>query len=387
MPRLIKFFLAITLIMILAVLGLFVTGNEHLLTAVKSTYLQGRTGPDIDNDRFFENRRIEARSPKRWKRAEKYNDYELSTADSMLLTSYGTTGFLIIQEGELLFEQYWETYSDSSFSNSFSMAKSITSLLVGMAIEDGLIGSVQDKASEYIPELKGTDRENITIEQLLQMTSGIDFDEHYGDPFGFMAQAYYGDELFKKTLSYERVHEPGTYWEYLGGNTLLLSYIVENVTGRTLSQYASMKLWTPLGAEEDALWTYDPTSGRERAYCCFYSNASDFARLGQLVLCQGNWNGKQLISSDWIEASLRPVMIPDSSGQPVDFYGYQWWITNWEGKEVYYMRGILGQYIFIIPETQTVVVRLGHERSEERVNNVPIDVFEFLDLSERILMQ
>ncbi len=387
MPRLIKFFLALTLIVALAALGLAISGNDHLLMAVKSTYLQGRTGPDIDNHRFFENRIVEARSPKRWKRSSRYNSYELSAGDSALLDAYRTTGFLVLQEGELLFEDYWETYSDSSYSNSFSMAKSITSMLVGMAIEEGLIGSVKDKASDYIPELKGTDREHVTIEQLLQMTSGIGFDEHYGDPFGFMAKAYYGDELFNKTLSYGLAHEPGTYWEYLGGNTLLLSYIVENVTGRTLSQYASKMLWTPLGAEENALWTYDPKSGRERAYCCFYSNASDFARLGQLVLCDGNWNGKQLLSPQWIEASMRPAGVPDASGRPVVFYGYQWWITDWEGREVYYMRGILGQYIFIIPETQTVVVRLGHERSDERINNVPKDVFEFLDLSERIRMQ
>jgi CubicO group peptidase (beta-lactamase class C family) len=387
MPKLIKLFLILLLIMLLAILGLLVSGNDHLLLAVKSTYLQGSTGPDIDNDRFFENRTIEARSPKPWKRAAGYNSYSLGAADSILLDSYKTTGFLVAQEGELVFEDYWETYSDSSYSNSFSMAKSFTSLLVGVAIEEGLIGSVQDKASEYIPELRGTDREQITIEQLLQMTSGIGFDERYGDPFGFMAKAYYGDELLEKTLSYERSHEPGTYWEYLGGNTLLLSFIVENVTGKTLSQYASQKLWTPIGAEEDALWTYDPSSGRERAYCCFYSNAKDFARIGHLIMCDGNWNGKQLISADWIEASMRPVMVPDATGRPVDFYGYQWWITRWNNREVFYARGILGQYIFIIPETQTVVVRLGHLRSDERENGVPKDVFEYLDLSERIRLK
>lgn len=387
MPRLIKLFIGSILIVTLAVLGLFLTGNQHLLKAVKSTYLQGKNGPDIDNDRFFENRIVEARSPKPWKRAKGYNSYQISTVDSILLASYQTTGFLVLQKGELLFEKYWETYSDSSYSNSFSMAKSITSLLIGMAIDDRSIGSVLDKASNYIPELKGTDREDVTIEQLLQMTSGIGFDETYGDPFGFMAKAYYGDELFEKTLSYSLAHEPGSFWHYLGGNSLLLSYVVENATGKTLSQYASQKLWTPLGAQEDALWTYDPTSGRERAYCCFYSNARDFARLGQLVLCEGNWNGKQLISPSWLEASMQPVMVADLTGRPVDYYGYQWWITDWNGKEIYYMRGILGQYIFVIPETQTVVVRLGHDRSKERVNNVPIDAFEFLDLSERIRTQ
>lgn len=385
MPRIIKFSLVFITLILMAVIGLYVTGNQHLLTAIRSTYVLGRTGPDIDNHLFFENRVVKAGDPKAWSRSAMFNTYELSNSDSIVLASYETTGFVVIQEGELRFEQYWETYSDSSYSNSFSMAKSITSLLVGAAIDEGLIASVDDPASKYLSDLQGTDRDKVTIKQLLQMTSGIGFDEHYGDPFGFMAQAYYGDELYAKTLNYKLETEPGTQWKYLGGNTLLLSYIVEEVTGKPLSKYASEKLWTPLQAQESAQWTYDETSNRERAYCCFYSNARDYARLGELVLCDGNWKGEQLISPEYIEESVSPAMVADASGSPVDFYGYQWWMTEWKGRKVEYMRGILGQYIFVIPETQTVIVRLGHKRSDERVNGVPKDVFDYLEIAEQII--
>jgi CubicO group peptidase (beta-lactamase class C family) len=217
------------------------------------------------------------------------------------------------------------------------------------------------------------------------MTSGIGFDEHYGDPFGFMAKANYGDEMYAKTLSYPLLHEPGTHWEYLGGNTLLLSYIVEDVTRRTLSDYAAEKLWKPLGAENDALWTYDPSCDRERAYCCFYSNAKDFARFGQLFLCDGNWKGEQLLSPQWVEKSIAPCMVPDITGEPVDHYGYQWWLNKHKGIEFYAMRGLKGQYVIVIPEREAVFVRLGHLRSDERIDNAPKDVYEFLDIALKIL--
>ena len=383
MPKSIRFLFIIAGILVLAVLGLYITDNEHVLKALPSTYLIGRTGPDIDNMRFFEQRAIEPGAPQPWEEAPDYGTYILTEADSTALEKYRTTSFAVFRRGRLVFEAYWED-AETTPSNSFSMAKSITSILVGMAIEDGLISNVKDRASEYLEELKGTDRAGITIEQLLQMTSGIGFDEHYGDPFGFMAKAYYGDELREKTFGYPAVHEPGTRWEYLGGNTLLLSYIVEEVTGKSLSDYASEKLWKPLGAESRAYWTYDPSSGVERAYCCFYSHARDFARLGELFLCQGNWNGEQLISPYWVEASWTPCMVPDVTGQPVDFYGYQWWMAEIDGMEVDYMRGILGQYVFVIPEKEMVVVRLGHERSEERLDGLPMDVYEFLEIAHRI---
>lgn len=384
MPRFIKFILAVLVLILLVVVGLEISGNGHVINAMRSTYLIGRNNVDIDNYKYFTQRPVKAERPQPWKEAVRYNTYEVSPEDSVFFDRYKTVSYLVVYKGEILFEKYWEGYSDSSLSNSFSMAKTIVSILTGMALEDGFIGSVDDKASDYLSELKGTDKENVTIEQLLQMTSGIGFDESYGDPFGFMAKAYYGDDIRNKTFEYPLEHEPGTVWKYLGGNTLLLSYLIEDVTGKNLSDYASEKLWKPLGAVWDAQWTYDEESGVERAYCCFYSNARDFAKLGELFLCQGNWKGIQLISPQWVEQSITPFMVPDENGDTVDYYGYQWWLKEINGQDISYMRGILGQYIFIIPEREMVVVRLGHDRSEERLDGVPIDVYTYLKMANRI---
>lgn len=385
MPRFIKFILFISILIGIAVLGLYITDNEHVLNGLRSTYLIGRTGPDTDNYRFFENRVVEATNPQPWEYHEEFNTYSLSPEDSTLLADYKTTSFLVIQKGKVLFEQYWEDGSDTMWSNSFSMAKSIVSMLIGEALEDGLIRSVDDKASDYLPDLKGTDKEAITIKHLLQMTAGIGFDEHYGDPFGFMAKANYGDQMYDKTLSYPKIYEPGTRWEYLGGCTLLLSYIVQEVTGKTCTEFAQEKFWGPLGAEHDALWTYDPSSERERAFCCFYSNAKDFARFGQLFLCDGNWKGEQLITPQWVEDSWTPCLVPDVTGEAVDHYGYQWWLNKHQGIDVKCMRGLKGQYVIVIPEREAVLVRLGHLRSDERIDNAPKDVYQFLDIALKIL--
>ena len=377
MPFFIKVLLGLAILLLAAVIGLKVTGNEHVLEAVRSTYAVGRNGPDIDNLRYFENREVAKGKKLRWKMAEKQG--ELSAPEQLLIESYETVAFLVIQRGEIVYEQYWEEYSDTSLSNSFSMAKTITAMLVGCALEEGRIESLDDRASKYLTELQGTDRSDVTIKQLLQMTSGIGFDERYGDPFGFMAKAYYGDELVEKTFSYPQEVPPGSEWEYLGGNTLLLSFIVERVTGKTLSEYASKKLWKPLGAARPAMWTYDETSGAERAYCCFYSNARDFARLGELILCDGNWYGEQLIDSEYIEQMSTPTVLND--GSTVPWYGYQYWMDDISGYDVEYMRGILGQYIFVVPEKEMVVVRLGHKRSDEKVGYSPSDVLEYLDIA------
>jgi CubicO group peptidase (beta-lactamase class C family) len=384
MPSFIKWILRILIFLILVVIALKVTDNGHILNAFRSTYLIGRIGPDIDNHKFFTQRIIANGQKLPWKKATEYNSHSLTAEDSAYFKEFETVSYLVVQKGEILYEYYDEGYSDTSLVNSFSMAKSIVSMLVGIAIDEGKIKSVMDKASDYLTELKGTDKEEVTIEQLLQMTSGIGFDESYGNPFGFMSQAYYGDDLYNRTLAFAQNHEPGTTWEYLGGNTLMLSFIVEKATRMTLSEYMSKKLWRPIGAGEPAQWTYEEESGVERSYCCFYSNARDFARIGQLMLCDGNWYGEQLISPQWVDASMTPCRVPNVDGKPVDNYGYQWWLMKEKGQDVEYMRGILGQYVFIIPEKELVVVRLGHQRSLKWIDKIPADIFEYLAIANRI---
>jgi CubicO group peptidase (beta-lactamase class C family) len=157
-----------------------------------------------------------------------------------------------------------------------------------------------------------------------------------------------------------------------------LGIIVEKATGKRLAEYAAEKLWQPLGAEHAALWSTDTKNGLAKAYCCFNTNARDFARIGQLMLQKGKWNGNAIIDSAYFAESITPCMIPDETGNPCNFYGYQWWIVP-DSKGVFYARGILGQYIVVIPEQNTVVVRLGKVKSPVIKNNTPELVYNILD--------
>ncbi|MFW5761595.1 MAG: serine hydrolase, partial [Cyclobacteriaceae bacterium] len=162
--------------------------------------------------------------------------------------------------------------------------------------------------------------------------------------------------------------------------------ILREATGRTLSQYAEEKLWQPLQAKDTALWMIDE-QGMERAFCCFNATALDFARLGQLVLDSGRWRGRQLIPQNYILDAIEPaVVLLTDEGNPVDFYGYQFWILERQGLYIPYFRGILGQYIFIVPEYNAVIVRVGHKRGRKKDDDHhPKDVYLYLDAALKIL--
>jgi CubicO group peptidase (beta-lactamase class C family) len=189
------------------------------------------------------------------------------------------------------------------------------------------------------------------------MSSGLDWEEAYTSPFSTTARAYFGDNLKSQVLGLNVVEEPNTSYKYLSGNTQLLAMIIAKATGRNISTYASEKLWKPMGASTDALWMLDKANGDEKAFCCFNSNARDFARFGKLWLRKGNWNGNQIIDTSFVDLSIKPYFAN------TDFYGYSWWLENNAfGTEVFMMRGLLGQYVIVIPEYDLIIVRLGHKR-------------------------
>jgi CubicO group peptidase (beta-lactamase class C family) len=153
-----------------------------------------------------------------------------------------------------------------------------------------------------------------------------------------------------------------------------------------VSEYASLKLWQPLGAQQNALWSLDKENGHEKAYCCFNATALDFAKIGQLILNKGKWNGQQLISEAYLQQATQPAdHLKSESGSAVDFYGYQFWIIQHKGMRIPYARGILGQYIFVIPQKNAVVVRLGKKRRTDRVGEHPSDVLLYLDAAFSVL--
>lgn len=374
-----RFLLSLIIIISLASLLAVITGHSHLFKAVGTTYLLGKTGPSIDDYKHFNNREIKTNNHQPWALAKKYNHYHNDKLHTEI-EKYNPAAFLIVKNNKLIYEEYWDDYDEDSQTNSFSMAKSYTSLLIGIAIQEGKINSVNDPVGDYLPQYK--DNPDLTIKDLLTMSSGINFDESYNSPFGHMAKAYYGTDLKKLNKNYEVTNEPGKEWTYLGGNTIILGFIIEKVTGQTISEYFSDKIWKKIGAKNNALWTLDKENGVEKAYCCFYSNARDYARIGQLILNKGLWNNERVISENYLKEATTPAYyLKDKNENPVDFYGYQIWTAYYKGLDIYFFRGILGQYTIMIPEKDIVIVRLGHERPKEFINGNPSDFYTYVDFA------
>lgn len=368
MLKFIKRFFQFLLIVIILICGYAViSGKTYLFKAVYYNYA------GIDDYKIFTNDTVAAAAAQPWPLAENFN--KVSSPDSLndLLKRLNTVAVVVIKNGSVLYEKYWDGYSDSSLSNSFSVAKSITSLLVGAAIKEGKIKSVDQLVSNYIPEFKEGLAASVKIKDLLTMSSGSNWDEAYANPFSVTTEAYYGSDLHKTATGVKIKKKPGTYHTYKSGDTELLGLIVEKATGKSLSQYASEKLWKPLGAEHPALWSTDRKNGVEKAFCCFNTNALDFARIGQLMLDSGRWKGNAIIDSAYYTQSVSPCNIPDEDGLPCNYYGYQWWIAE-TYPGVFYARGILGQYVIVIPSKKVVIVRLGKNRSDKYFNGLPEEV-------------
>jgi len=282
----------------------------------------------------------------------------VETPFGKFLEDRGTVAFLIIRHDTILYEAYFNDYEEESVIASFSMAKSITSLLIGCAIEDGYIQSENEAVIKYVPEMKNDGFEHVTIKNLLQMTSGIKFNESYINPFGDAADFYYGNGLREKTMALKLEGAPGEVFNYTSGTTQLLGLVLERAMpeGETITSYLQKKLWSPLEMEYNASWSVDQKSdGLEKTFCCLNARARDFAKIGRLMLHKGVWNDTRLIPEDWIEKSTAV----DTTGGSSWRYQYQWWLASHSGD--FYAQGILGQYIYVNPEADMVIVRLGEK--------------------------
>ncbi len=358
--------------------------------ALMPPYLQNTIShlfPDIKDHQIFENREVKAGNPVPWQKATDYMQHSLLKSERDTLEHYKSVAYLIIQKDSIVYEEYWDEYGINSLSNSFSAAKSIVGLLIGVAINEGLIASVEQAVGDFIPEYNTLPNNQLKIKHLLTMSSGLNWNESYANPFSVTTQAYYGEQVNQLVENLKVVETPGKEFNYKSGNTQLLSLILKKATGKSLSAYASEKLWTPLGAENDALWSLDKHGGDEKAFCCFNSNARDFARLGKLIVNNGKINGKQLVSAEYIAESISPSLhlIDHKDKEPVDFYGYQWWILHHEGDTIPYARGIYGQYIFALKNQNAIVVRLGHNRNKSKINHHPAEIFSYISTAKRIL--
>jgi CubicO group peptidase (beta-lactamase class C family) len=374
--------IAIIVLLILTGIAVFLSfpANYYLRNAL----IHGNV--NTDDYKFFENRNVSKGQTQEWEKAAGYNSKDIPQNYLDIMYRLETHAFLIIQNGKIVHERYFGSYSDTSISNSFSVAKSIIGLLVGCALDDSLIKSLDEPVWQYLPSFNDSLGKTLTIRHLLTMSSGLDWDERYTSPFSPTTKAYYGQDLRKLILERKITEQPGKKFRYLSANTQLLAFILEKATGKSVSEYASEKIWKPLGASKDALWSLDKEGGVEKAYCCFNAMARDFARIGQLVLNKGKWNGKQLVSEKYIEEMTSPAswIMNEYNTGPLDYYGYHWWITSFNGEKVVYARGILGQYIFVVPSKNMVIVRLGEKRCSLRTGNLPSDIFVWLNLAMKL---
>ncbi len=355
------------------------TGRFYLYNAICNTYLKGRNGPSPTEYLIFENRKIEAINPSPLLKSKFYSSSSLSKETGKKLNAVRAFAFVVIKGDSLLHEQYWDEFSDTSHTNSFSVAKTYCSILLGCALKDGYIKSLDEPVGQYISEFSQGTKAKITLRNLVTMTSGIGFNESYINPFAYPAEGYYSDDVLKASCKYEMDAEPGQIFKYLSGNSALLGICITRAVGKPLAQYLSERLWKDLQCEKPAWWSLDKKNGQEKGFCCINSNATDFARIGMLYLNYGQWNGKQIIDSEYVANSIVPFNCKEEDGTANHTYGYSWWLTNYNGENIFYARGILGQYVICVPSKKLVIVKLGRKRPNPGKNHTPENVGVCID--------
>ncbi|MBN7797925.1 serine hydrolase domain-containing protein [Parahaliea mediterranea] len=291
---------------------------------------------------------------------------ETSLEDFIALSD--TSALLVIKDGQIIYEQYRHGDSRDSLHTSFSVAKSFTSALLGIALAEGHIDSLDDPLRKYLPELDSPTFDGVTVEHVLQMSSGVRFDETYTDPesdINRMTAQVPPMTYLEYINQLEREHAPGTYNHYASVNTQLLGILLVRVTGESLTDYMTSRLWHPLGMEHKGLWTLDE-QGIELAMGGLAASARDYAKLGLLYLNDGLRGDQRILPEGWVKASVtpdEPHLMPgeNPNSSSVSGYQYQWWTPrNWDGD--YLARGIWGQNIYVHPENRVVIVKLAADQ-------------------------
>lgn len=326
-----------------------------------------------DMDQIFDTRRVEA-GTQTWKLPRSYATMDFSyafggksySAEQGLERTY-TNALLIIKHGTIVTEIYRNKTDEHTHFVSFSMAKSITSLLIGLAVADHHIHSIDDQIIRYVPELKGTGYDGVTIRQALEMRSGVDYDERYDFSHPSLAAAMFEESLVENRIRFEdfakivgRAYPPGSHFNYSTLEAEVLGWVLRRATGQSLSQYMTERLWKPAGMESYGFWIMDgpPPVGLEFNGAGFNAVLRDYGRIGLMMLRGGKAAARQVIPQDWVrESTTGRDSAPVAPGGPLG-YGYQWWTLV--GTDAYTAIGLQGQYIFVDPDTDTVVVKLSY---------------------------
>lgn len=277
--------------------------------------------------------------------------YSINTTSlDKFLEKSPTLSFMVIRNDSILYERYFDNYNETSEVTSFSVAKTFVGMLIGIAIKEGYIGSADDYITKYFPELDSTKFGKITVQHLLNQTSGIKFPS--------IATMYYSKNL-KEIIPKMKVRTaPGVEFRYENGNAQLLGWLLERTTRRTLPELLSTKIWSKINTENDLYWSLDSKEGQcVKAFCCLNGTTRDFAKFGRLLLNRGNWNGSQVIPKEWMDNTINNRST--KNGAHIR-YRNQMWFSNVAGG-CYFACGLYGQYLYICPAKNIIIVKFSRK--------------------------
>jgi CubicO group peptidase (beta-lactamase class C family) len=334
------------------VAAIYLSGYGYIFKAAALNVKKGPATPSTDDEEKFPSRVVPNFKPKSWEKDISYNSNVLSETIANDLKKTRTSSLLIIRDGKLLHEQYWKNYTSSSLTNSFSMAKGILSMLLGCAIDDGYLSSEDQLISSVLPEYSESRYgKHLTFRHLMTMQAGLDWNEEYRHPFEENSKQYFTDDLTAQLAEVDFKEMPGETYEYQSAAAQLLGLALKKAIHKDLATYLSDKIWKHLGMEYPAKWSTDE-KGMEKAFCCIHATSRDFAKIGQLILQNGYWEGKQLISENYCKRMLTPTKLNDA-------FCFTIWADDESEIKYRFFYGFLGQFIIIIPDKKMVIVKTG----------------------------
>ena len=370
MKKILKWTLIVLGVLILLI---YIFNIDYIFKGVRTIYFTGNNTAFISDYEYFDNKEITSANPQPWALHKQYNTIDESDELEELNYERKTKSFLVIKNDSILFEKYYDGHKQTDISNSFSVAKSIVTSMMGKAIMEGKIKSLNQPVSDFFEEYKDGIASELTVGDLASMSSGMKWNEKYYSVINITSESYFTDDLRSVILRQEIENKPGQAFRYSSGDTQLLAMVIEKATGTSLSDYLSQKFWSPMGAETLALWQIDSKeSGMEKAYCCIAATARDFARFGKLYIDKGKWGDTEILDPSFVELSLKPVF--DDS----PFYGYGWWLYEYEGKKVFTMNGHRGQFVISFPDENIIIVRQGDFNNKGRVSEGSGDLYQYI---------
>lgn len=328
------------------------SGYGYIFKAFAINLKKGPLTPSTDDEEKFPSRAVQNANPQAWEKSKDYNTRSLSEVVLQELKKTRASSLVVVYDNQLMYEQYWKDHSSSSLMNSFSMAKGILSVLVGCAIDDGYLESENQLISSFFPQYRNNHYGKfLTFRHLMTMQGGLDWEEEYHHPFAENSKQYFVDDLAEQAFGIKMKEMPGQKYEYQSISAQLLGLALKKAIGKDLALYLSEKLWKPMGMELPAKWSIDK-KGMEKAFCCIHASSRDFAKIGQLIMLEGSWKGKQLISKEFCKKLLTPTKENEA-------FCFNVWADDESSLKYRFFYGFLGQFIIMVPEKNMVIVKTG----------------------------